>query len=227
MMGRRIRDEMGLDVASNLCFQLGGARCSMTWREFILALGLHIARDLDGQTDSEHTEALPLILTLEIRFGVIFHSMDRGAANVPCLLAQYLFKHAEGRKSGAMLLGGHFIGRLAHHFGQVSDGGLRGLSVVARELPFIDMERQPDDAIGAPRAAADAPAVDEERSMTDHGRFSTWMISCMKQLIEDIGQTYQAFDGTFRGSSPAVFERRTRQRTDDASTSTSPQQPDP
>ncbi|GJU40718.1 hypothetical protein Tco_1193675 [Tanacetum coccineum] len=66
-----------------------------------------------------------------------------------------------------------------------------------------------------------------ERSMTDQGRFSTWMINCMAQLMEASGQTYQAFDGTFRGSSPAVFERRTRQRTGDASTSTAPQQPDP
>ncbi|GKG16734.1 hypothetical protein Tco_0361691 [Tanacetum coccineum] len=69
-----------------------------------------------------------------------------------------------------------------------------------------------------------------ERSMTDQGRFSTWMISCMAQLMEASGQTYQAFDGTFRGSSPAAFQRRTRQRTDGASTSTAQQdqqQPDP
>ncbi|GJZ21487.1 hypothetical protein Tco_0558526 [Tanacetum coccineum] len=49
-----------------------------------------------------------------------------------------------------------------------------------------------------------------ESSMTDQGRVSTWMISCMTQLMEASGQTYQAFDGTFPGSSPAVFERRTR-----------------
>ncbi|GJX68166.1 hypothetical protein Tco_0303893 [Tanacetum coccineum] len=30
--------EMGLDVADTLCFQLGGARRRMTWRQFILAL---------------------------------------------------------------------------------------------------------------------------------------------------------------------------------------------
>ncbi|GJY88795.1 zf-CCHC domain-containing protein [Tanacetum coccineum] len=45
--------------------------------------------------------------------------------------------HAEGRKSGARLSGGHFIGRLAHHFGL------------------------PDATAGAPGAAEDAPAVDE------------------------------------------------------------------
>ncbi|GKC67310.1 hypothetical protein Tco_1099908 [Tanacetum coccineum] len=66
-------------------------------------------------------------------------SMDQGAANVLYMLAQYLFRHAEGRKSGARLSGGHFIGRLAHHFGLVSDDGLRGLSVVARELSLIEM----------------------------------------------------------------------------------------
>ncbi|GJR06653.1 hypothetical protein Tco_0529637 [Tanacetum coccineum] len=62
-----------------------------------------------------------------------------------------------------------------------------------------------------------------ERSMTDRGRFSTWMISCMTQLMDASGQTYQAFDGAIRGSSPAVFEKRTRKRTKDAITSTSPQ----
>nr|GEZ41339.1 reverse transcriptase domain-containing protein [Tanacetum cinerariifolium] len=44
-----------------------------------------------------------------------------------------------------------------------------------------------------------------ERSMTDQGRFSTWMISCMAQLMDASGLTYQAFDGTFRGSSPLAF----------------------
>ncbi|GKE37866.1 hypothetical protein Tco_1461271, partial [Tanacetum coccineum] len=54
-------------------------------------------------------------------------SMDRRTTNVPHILAQYLFRHAEGRKSGAMMSGGHFIGRLAMHFRLVSEEGLRGL----------------------------------------------------------------------------------------------------
>ncbi|GKG62507.1 hypothetical protein Tco_0634280, partial [Tanacetum coccineum] len=36
-----------------------------------------------------------------------------------------------------------------------------------------------------------------ERSMIDQGRFFTWMISCMAQLMDTSGLTYQAFDGTF------------------------------
>nr|GEV30736.1 reverse transcriptase domain-containing protein [Tanacetum cinerariifolium] len=61
------------------------------------------------------------------------------AANVSYLLAQYLFRHAEGRKSGARLSEGHFIRRLAHHFGLVSDDRFRGLSVVIRKIPLIDI----------------------------------------------------------------------------------------
>ncbi|GJZ01625.1 hypothetical protein Tco_0519586 [Tanacetum coccineum] len=38
-------------------------------------------------------------------------------------------RYAEGRKSGARLSGGYFIGRLAHHFSLVSDDGLRGFVV--------------------------------------------------------------------------------------------------
>ncbi|GKD44773.1 hypothetical protein Tco_1269418 [Tanacetum coccineum] len=36
-----------------------------------------------------------------------------------------------------------------------------------------------------------------ERSMIGQGRFSTWMMSCMTQLMDASGLTYQAFDGTF------------------------------
>ncbi|GJY99908.1 hypothetical protein Tco_0517338 [Tanacetum coccineum] len=69
-----------------------------------------------------------------------------------------------------------------------------------------------------------------ERLMTDQGRFSTWMMTCMTQLMDASGLTYQAFNESFRGSSSAAFQRRTRQRNVKASTSTAeqdPQQPDP
>ncbi|GKA76960.1 hypothetical protein Tco_0783421, partial [Tanacetum coccineum] len=129
------------------------------------------------------------------------------------------------------------------------------------------LERQPDAAAGAPRAAKDAPAVDEcsqadptpmqvpqpqppaprtmpqriarleeevqelrrsiigllgdvDRSITDQGMFTTWMVSCITQLMDASGRTYQAFDNTLVGSSQLPYQRRTRRRTDDASTST-------
>ncbi|GJW16315.1 hypothetical protein Tco_0020448 [Tanacetum coccineum] len=276
----RIGDEIGIDTAGTLCFQLGGARRSMNWRQFILALGLHTAEEMveDGfgaywlgserlipdngdlsdywvniSSGREFLRCAPSYTYIRDPVQRLCHrlisnnifgrgqapekvtatnlfylrSMDRRAANVPYLLTQYLFRNAEGRKSGARLSGGHYIGRLAHHFGLLSDDGLRGLSVVASPGP----ERQQVAAAGAPEAAEDAPAVDEgrleeeiqglrrdvrslrglmESSMTDQSRVSTWMISCMTQLMEASRQTYHAFDGTFQGSSLAVFERRTR-----------------
>ncbi|GKE18408.1 hypothetical protein Tco_1425985, partial [Tanacetum coccineum] len=65
-------------------------------------------------------------------------SMDQGTANIPYLLAQHLFRYAEGRNNRARLSQGHFIRCPAAHFGLVSDEGLRGLLVITRELPMID-----------------------------------------------------------------------------------------
>ncbi|GKD15369.1 hypothetical protein Tco_1199776, partial [Tanacetum coccineum] len=153
---------------------LGGIRRRMTCRQFILALGLH--------TDQEMAEAggqAPKKVTGVDLF--YLRSMDRGTANVPHLLVQYLFRHDEGRKSEAMLSGGHFIGRLAMHFGLVSD---EGLQVVIRELLLIDLhelgrlniysrngdtwawvaqgpERQQVAAAGAHEADEAGPATDE------------------------------------------------------------------
>ncbi|GKA28242.1 hypothetical protein Tco_0714410 [Tanacetum coccineum] len=149
--------KMGLDVADTFCFQLGGARHRMTWRQFILTLGLH--------TDEEMAED---------RFGAYWLGTE----------GRHLRRHAKGRKSGARLSGGYFIGRLAAHFRLVSDQGLRGLAMVTRELPLIDLhnlgrlniceriddtwawvapgpERQSDAATGVPGAAEDALVVDE------------------------------------------------------------------
>nr|GEV23798.1 putative reverse transcriptase domain-containing protein [Tanacetum cinerariifolium] len=66
-------------------------------------------------------------------------SMDQETANVPYLLAQSLFRHVKGRKSGANMSRGYFIGHLANHFGLVSDEGLMGLSMITRVLLVIDL----------------------------------------------------------------------------------------
>ncbi|GJV55493.1 hypothetical protein Tco_1456498 [Tanacetum coccineum] len=87
-------------------------------------------------------------------------SMDRGTTNVPYLLAQYLFRHAEGRKSRAKLLGGYFIGCLAMHFGLVSDEGLRGLQ---------GPERQQAAAAGAHMADEAGPTAEEDRQSQEGG----------------------------------------------------------
>ncbi|GJV24878.1 retrovirus-related pol polyprotein from transposon opus [Tanacetum coccineum] len=67
------------------------------------------------------------------------HSMDRGAANVMYLLAQYLFRHAKGRNLAVS--------------GYQED--------ILLGILLITLVWQPDAAAGAPRAAEDAPVVDE------------------------------------------------------------------
>ncbi|GJZ80223.1 hypothetical protein Tco_0645217, partial [Tanacetum coccineum] len=66
---------------------------------------------------------------------------------------------------------------------------------------------------------------DVDRSITDQGRFATWMVTCMTQLMDANGRTNQAFDSTLVGSSRLPYQRRTRRRTGDTSTLAS--QPDP
>ncbi|GJZ94164.1 hypothetical protein Tco_0666367, partial [Tanacetum coccineum] len=128
--------------------------------------------------------------------------------------------HAEGRKSGARLLGGHFIGRLAHHFGLVSDDGLRGLSVVAYELPLIDMgELAVSAPVQAPLPPPPPPAV---------GRTMPQRLGRLKEEIQglrrDIGSLRRLVERSMpeQGSSLVLFKRRTRQRTSGASTSAAP-----
>ncbi|GJS74148.1 hypothetical protein Tco_0706989 [Tanacetum coccineum] len=181
--------EMGLDVADTLCFQLGGARRRILWRQFILALGLHTSEEMaeDGfktyWLGSERV--IPDKGDLKDYWIDIFPDRDfLGPAPSYVCIRDHVRRHAEGRKSGARLSGGHFIGRLPAYFGLVSDDGLRGLSLITRKLPMIDLhefvrlnicerlcdtwswiamrpERQPDAMAGAPEAARDAPAVDE------------------------------------------------------------------
>ncbi|GJR87735.1 hypothetical protein Tco_0211746 [Tanacetum coccineum] len=61
-----------------------------------------------------------------------------------------------------------------------------------------------------------------ESFTTEQSRVSTWLISCMTQLMDASGQTYQPFDGTLVGSSRLSFQRRVRPRTGDASTFATP-----
>ncbi|GKG02148.1 hypothetical protein Tco_0306853, partial [Tanacetum coccineum] len=121
---------MGLDVVVALCFQLGGARRSMAWRQFTLALGLHTAEEMAEDRFEAYYDFLrstPSYTYIRDSLRRLYHrlisynisrraqtpeketatdlfylcSMDRGTANVPYLLAQYLFMHVDGRKSDA------------------------------------------------------------------------------------------------------------------------------
>ncbi|GJT93354.1 hypothetical protein Tco_1082199 [Tanacetum coccineum] len=192
----RIRDEMGLNVAGSEKLVPDKGDLSDYWVE--ISFGMDFLRGAPSYTYirdpvrrlyhrlisysiSGRGRHLKKMIATDLFY---LCSIDRGVANVPYLLAQYLSKHAEGRKSGARLSRGHLIGRLAHHFVLVSDDGLRGLLIMSRELPLIDMgelvklnicteigddwawvalgpKRQQVATAGAPRAAEDVSIVDE------------------------------------------------------------------
>ncbi|GKF24865.1 hypothetical protein Tco_0080759, partial [Tanacetum coccineum] len=149
----------------------------------------------------------------------------RGTTNVPHLLAQYLFRHAEGRKSGDRLSGVHFIGRLAMHFVLVGDEGLRGLQQAAMAGAHEadkagSVAEEGTQEILAPAGTSTtstrSPASDyvtedqQDRGdvasfTTEQTRVSTWLISCMTQLMDASGHTYQAFNSTLVGSSRMTY----------------------
>ncbi|GJX20796.1 hypothetical protein Tco_0223473 [Tanacetum coccineum] len=81
----------------------------------------------------------------------------------------------------------------------------------ARTIPQM-LGRLEEDVQGLRRDVGSLRGL-VEISMTNQGRFSTWLMTCMTQLMDASELTYQAFEGSFRGSSPATFQRRTRQMT--------------
>ncbi|GJV88753.1 hypothetical protein Tco_1532691 [Tanacetum coccineum] len=145
--------------------------------------------------------------------------MDVGSVNVPYLFDKYLRLFATGRKSGDLISRGQFIARLAKHFGLLTEERLWGLTVIAPTLPVIDMAELAILAlVQEPQQPPPPPAVG--RTMPQR----------LGRLEEEVEQTCQAFDRTFQGRSPTAFQRRTRQRTDGASTFAAQQgqqQPDP
>ncbi|GKD46334.1 hypothetical protein Tco_1270979, partial [Tanacetum coccineum] len=149
---------------------------------FILALGLHTAKEMVedsfeaywlGSTrvipdkgdlrdywteilsDMDFLGATPSYIYIKDPVRRLCHSLISysisGRGQAP---KKYLFRHAKGRKSGARMSRGYFIGRLADHFSLASDEGLMGLFVASGP------ERQPDAAANASKISKGGLAVD-------------------------------------------------------------------
>ncbi|GJY05547.1 hypothetical protein Tco_0371487 [Tanacetum coccineum] len=136
---------LDLDLSGALQFQLGKVRRRMSWREFILALGLHTAEEM--QTAG---------------FGLYW-----------AMSTMYLRFFTSGRKQGAMISGGQFLAHLAEYFRLLlflrlssEESAALGLTICI-ELDdtwtwvALGPERQPDVVVGAPEAAEDAFVADE------------------------------------------------------------------
>ncbi|GKC43564.1 hypothetical protein Tco_1061286, partial [Tanacetum coccineum] len=197
---------LDLDTPGELQFQLGGVRRRMSWRQFILALGLHTDEEMQtaGSTPS-YTTIRDVILRLchrlitcsiagrsqepeKVTVTNIFYlrGMDVDSVNVPYLLARYLRLFTAGRKSEAHISGGQFVARLAEHFGLLTAKILRGFTVIAPDLPIIDMAELPDAAAHTPRVAQDALVIDLD------GQAAKTMPQRMARLEEDMHEIREA-----------------------------------
>ncbi|GJS81294.1 hypothetical protein Tco_0747835 [Tanacetum coccineum] len=164
LMAEGLSGRMLMEHHDEAGFQLGGARRRMSWRQFILALGL--------QTEEEMQTA---------GFGVYWAESARQIANKGDLRDYWMrilsardflgttpsynlirdpilmLLFATGRKNGEHISGGQFVARLAEHFGLLTAKILGGLMAWVA----IGLERQPDATAGAPNDAKDAPIIDE------------------------------------------------------------------
>ncbi|GKC76521.1 hypothetical protein Tco_1127295 [Tanacetum coccineum] len=94
-----------------------------------------------------------------------------------------------------------------------------GALEVAEGAPDVD---EGDQAVLAPIQAPQPPVVRRARTMAQRlGRFTTWTVIGLSRMMDQVGVRYTSY---LDYHTPYV--RRTRRRTDDASTS-APQQLDP
>ncbi|GKC10146.1 hypothetical protein Tco_1001756, partial [Tanacetum coccineum] len=242
---------------------LGKARRRMTWRQ-ILVLGLHFEEEMaeagfraywsgservipdkgglrdywmEISSDRDFLGLTPSYVYIRDPMRRLCHKM------IECSISgrgqgakKYLFRHAEGRKSGARLSRGHFIGHLTAHFSL-----LARLNICLR---FGDTwawvaqgpKRQQPAVAGAPGAADDALAADEgaqavaapmqapqpQPHAPQYQTMSQRIKRLKEELIDASGHTYQAFDSTLVGSSRLSYQRCVRPRKDDVGTSTAP-----
>ncbi|GKD98692.1 hypothetical protein Tco_1382589 [Tanacetum coccineum] len=114
------------------------------------------------------------------------------------LLVSLIFEEVcRWEEERAHISGGQFVGRLAQHFGLLTMEILGGLTAPQQPPP-------------SPPAAARTVPQRLRRLEED-----------VQGLRRDVGNLRGLdFNGTFRGSSPIAFKRRTRQRTGEASIST-------
>ncbi|GJS03789.1 hypothetical protein Tco_0320297 [Tanacetum coccineum] len=186
-------------------------------------------------------------------------SMDEVATvNVLYLLAYYLFRHASGRKHGARMSGevrelttidiDEMVRlRICNRLGDVVTWVAMGPERQQVGDVAGDAHVDPEAAAPAPRRVGDRlkilkeevhrlgesigeQRVAMERLSSDFVSFSTWMITRMTHLMDQSSLGYMRFDGSIASSSHVPYQRRTRQRTNDAGTSAPQQtqdQPDP
>ncbi|GJV51313.1 hypothetical protein Tco_1447054 [Tanacetum coccineum] len=168
---------LDLDTVGALQFQLGGVRHRMSWREFILGMGLNIVEEIKSVRFGAYwAESARQILNkgdLSDYWREISSARDflgttpsytyiRDPMLRLChrLIACSIAGRSLATKKGDMISGGQFVARLAEHFGLLSEERLQGLTVIIQDLLEIDIA----ELVDAAEAAEDAHVVNEGAS---------------------------------------------------------------
>ncbi|GKD73175.1 hypothetical protein Tco_1331457 [Tanacetum coccineum] len=148
---------LNLGAPDTIQFQLGGARRRISWRQFIVALGLHTGRRWSLVVLLDTRVRAPEKVTVTNLF--YLRRLDVESINISYLLARYLRRFVAGRKIRALISGGKFL--------PIIDMAELVRLQICMEIDdtwawvALGPERQPDATAGAPRVDQDAPIMDE------------------------------------------------------------------
>nr|GEU94667.1 hypothetical protein [Tanacetum cinerariifolium] len=197
---------LDLHTVGALQFHLGGLRRRMRWREFILALGLHTAEEIQtagfGLYRAESARKIPDMGDLR---------MEVDSINVPYPLAKYLRLFASRRKQGAMISedqrGSPMLRPVPLRPAEdapIADEGApaipapvqapqpppptaRPARTMAQRLSRVDEDvHEIRKALGKQRETLDSMAH-------DFSRFSIWMVFGLSQMMSRTGVRYTSY----------------------------------
>ncbi|GJX33652.1 hypothetical protein Tco_0243507 [Tanacetum coccineum] len=219
--GQLVIQLLELDAATLICFQLGGLELHMSWRHLFWP-GLHTVE----------------IFVLMIGLRAYWTDSLREIATKADLRDYWSRIASDGDFLGAVPLYTSIRGplrRLCHRLitFSISGRGQAPKKVTATDLFYLktlwaDYHEGPEERVLGDPAPVEAP----QAPPTTHA-LST-MPQRMARLEEEVhelrrsivglrgGRSYQAFDGSFIGSSHMPYQRRTRRRTDGTNTSAAP-----
>ncbi|GKB29263.1 hypothetical protein Tco_0868664, partial [Tanacetum coccineum] len=205
---------LDLDTTRDLQFQLGRAKHRLSWRQFILALGLHTAQEMEI---IEISSAGDFLGTSPSYISIRDPILRLCQRLIACSIAE---RSQAPEKSEALTSGGKFVARLAVHFGLLIEERLYGLTEgdargIAEEAPVAPGGGDEDDEI--PQAVPPPPKTQNERitrleeelhgmrealwgqrvvlnSMArDFSRFTTWTVTSLTRLMDRAGVPYTRY----------------------------------
>nr|GEX93851.1 hypothetical protein [Tanacetum cinerariifolium] len=142
---------LDLDMLRALQFQLGRVRRRMSQREFILALGLHLAEEMQTVGFDLRDYWIGISSAKDFLGTVPSYTFIKDPMLRLChrLIAYSIAGRSQAPEKvtvtdlfylrGAMISGGQYVARLAEHFGLLTEERLQGLTIISPTLPIINM----------------------------------------------------------------------------------------